>query len=208
MKILIAVPTFDHKIDADCFKSIYGLDGCGYTVQFDYVKGYNAARARRMMALEAIEHGFDYMLSVDSDMILPSNTIPLLLSLAEARHGIAFGWYHRRQWNTDNTETFMWRDGEQNFGEHNVIKTQQMVLMDKAFRIKGAGLGCAMIKVKLFKDIPQPWFEFIDYNRTLEDNPSSILDDSTSFCAKCEAVGLELWCHPQVRALHITDITL
>jgi len=208
MKILIAVPTFDHKIDADCFKSIYGLQHGEHQVMFDFVKGYNAARARSLMALELLEGDFDYMLSVDADMVLPAETIIKLVPLANAHHGIAFGWYHRRQQNTDCSETFIYREGEENFGEHNNVKVYQFKNYKEPFRVCANGLGIAMIHRQIFENIPRPWFEFVDYNRTLQDDRHNVLDDSTSFCAKASNFGYEMWCDPTVRAFHITDVWL
>ena len=49
-KILIAVPTFEN-IKPQCFKSIYGLKRpIGYDLYFDYVSGYDCAKARNQIA--------------------------------------------------------------------------------------------------------------------------------------------------------------
>ena len=49
-KILIAVPTFEN-IKPECFKSIYGLTRPeGYVLYFDYVSGYDCAKARNQIA--------------------------------------------------------------------------------------------------------------------------------------------------------------
>ena len=49
-KILIAVPTFEN-IKPECFKSIYNLiNPKDYLLYFDYVKGYDCARARNEIA--------------------------------------------------------------------------------------------------------------------------------------------------------------
>ena len=59
-KILIAVPTFEN-IKPECFKSIYNLiNPKDYLLYFDYVKGYDCARARNEIAKLAIEYNFDY----------------------------------------------------------------------------------------------------------------------------------------------------
>ena len=44
-KILIAIPTFEN-IMPETFKSIYDLDPCGNELSFEFVKGYDCARAR------------------------------------------------------------------------------------------------------------------------------------------------------------------
>ena len=84
-KILIAVPTFENILP-DTFKSIYGLKKPdGFAVMFDFVRGYHCARARNLIAEEAIKYGFDYVLMVDSDMVIPQNTLTSMLDRSEER---------------------------------------------------------------------------------------------------------------------------
>ena len=78
-KILIAVPTFEN-IKPQCFKSIYGLaNPKDFNLYFDYVKGYDCARARNEIAKLAIKHDFDYVLMIDSDVSVPKETLNKLL---------------------------------------------------------------------------------------------------------------------------------
>lgn len=73
--ILIGVPTAKY-IESSTFKSIYDLevpDGCKTHVQFFY--GYNIAQIRNIMANYTIVNNFDYMMWVDSDIVLPSDTL-------------------------------------------------------------------------------------------------------------------------------------
>ena len=66
--ILIAVPTFEN-IKPQCFKSIYGLTNPkDFNLYFDYVKGYDCARARNEIAKLALKYNFDYVLMIDSDV--------------------------------------------------------------------------------------------------------------------------------------------
>lgn len=44
-KILIAIPTFEN-IMLETFKSIYDLNDCGHELTFEFIKGYDCARAR------------------------------------------------------------------------------------------------------------------------------------------------------------------
>lgn len=65
-KIMIVVPTFE-SIKQECFKSIYGLTRPdGYDLYFDYVSGYDCARARNQIAKNAMAGNYDYVFMVDS----------------------------------------------------------------------------------------------------------------------------------------------
>ena len=102
-KILIAVPTFEN-IKPECFKSIYNLiNPKDYLLYFDYVKGYDCARARNEIAKLAIKYDFDYVLMIDSDVNVPRQTINKLL---ECETDIALGWYYKKRTTTDQTVIF------------------------------------------------------------------------------------------------------
>ena len=96
-KILIAVPTFEN-IKPQCFKSIYGLTNPkDFNLYFDYVKGYDCARARNEIAKLAIKHDFDYVLMIDSDVSAPKDA---LVKLLECETDIALGWYFKKRTKT------------------------------------------------------------------------------------------------------------
>lgn len=87
-KILIAVPTFEY-IKPECFKSIYGLTRPeGYILYFDYVAGYDCAKARNQIAKNSMSGNYDYVLMVDSDIQLPADA---LVKLMECESDIALG---------------------------------------------------------------------------------------------------------------------
>ena len=140
MKILIAVPTFE-SIKPECFKSIYGLtrpDGC--TLYFDYVSGYDCAKARNQIAKNAMAGNYDYVLMVDSDIQLPPDT---LIRLLECESDIALGWYYRKRTKTDQTVIFTFG---KNFDDQNCITGQTMIHeVPRPIEIKGGGLGIALI---------------------------------------------------------------
>ena len=77
MKILIAVPTFEN-IQPEVFKAIYNLKS-EHDLDFDFIKGYDCAVARNNIAKITIAHGYDYVLMVDSDTIIPPDTLDLML---------------------------------------------------------------------------------------------------------------------------------
>ena len=78
MKILIAVPTFE-SIFPDTFKGIYDLDTTGHEVDFEFVRGYDCAKARNMIAGMAIDKGMDYVLMVDNDIVMPKDALQNLI---------------------------------------------------------------------------------------------------------------------------------
>ena len=80
-KILIAIPTFEN-IMPETFKSIYDLDPCGNELSFEFVKGYDCARARNDIVQRALHGGLDYSFVVGCGMIMPQGALQSLLECA------------------------------------------------------------------------------------------------------------------------------
>ena len=74
MKVLVAVPTFE-TITPETFRSIYNLKLGEHDVSFDFVKGYDCAKARNEIAKKTTEGGYDAVLMVDSDIIVPDTAL-------------------------------------------------------------------------------------------------------------------------------------
>ena len=77
MKILIAVPTFE-TIQPEVFKAIYNIKS-EHELHFDFVRGYDCAVARNEIGKIAQAGDYDYVLMVDSDTIVPPDTLDLML---------------------------------------------------------------------------------------------------------------------------------
>ena len=187
MRILIAVPTFE-TIMPETFKSIYGLRTTKHLPSFNFVKGYDCARARNMIAQEAIDEGHDYVLFVDSDMVIPDNTLEALL---DPEVDICFGLYPQKNTRQGNIELFKLGTGDfvnrYTYGE---------VASAERLQVKGAGFGCALIRTEVFKKLPFPWFKFITYDN------GSILSEDLYFCNEAGKHGFELWADTRVRCGH------
>ena len=152
-KILIAVPTFEN-IKPECFKSIFGLRNPeNYNLFFDYVKGYDCARARNEIAKLALKHNFDYVLMIDSDVSVPNDTVVKLL---ECETDIALGWYYKKR--TTNDQTVIYDFGK-DYTDKNMIYGETLWKANDPFEIKGGGLGIALVNVNVFKKMQYPYFK-------------------------------------------------
>lgn len=189
LKILIAIPTFENILP-ETFKSVYGLERPADTVlQFDFVKGYDCARARNLIAKEALEYGFDYVLMVDSDIILPSNALTSMLSDPKE---LCLGCYPRK--NTDKGKVELFHTGQRDF-----VKTftfDELGKIEGKFRVKGGGFGCALINVALFKSLPYPWFKYVEYDN------ASVLSEDNYFCLQVSNAGHAIYADPDVVCGH------
>ena len=197
MKILIAVPTFEN-IKPECFKSIYGLarpEGCD--LYFDYVAGYDCAKARNRIAKNAMAGDYDYVLMVDSDIQLP---LDALVKLLECESDIALGWYYRKRTKTDQTVIFTFG---KDFNDNNNIKGSVMTHeIPRPIDVKGGGLGIALIKVSIFEKLQYPYFKFVTYPN------DTVLSEDLYFCNQATASGFNIKCNPSVKGNHIFEILM
>ena len=196
-KILIAVPTFEN-IKSECFKSIYGLTRPeGYSLYFDYVSGYDCAKARNQIAKNSMAGTYDYVLMVDSDIQLPKDT---LVRLLECESDIVLGWYYRKRTKTDQTVIFTFG---KDFNDDNCIKGQTMIHeVPRPIEVKGGGLGIALIKVNVFEKLQYPYFKFVTYPNDL------ILSEDLYFCNLASESGCNIKCNPSVKGNHIFEILM
>lgn len=195
-KILIAVPTFEN-IKPECFKSIYGLTNPkDFNLYFDYVKGYDCARARNEIAKLAINYGFDYVLMVDSDVSVPKDAVNKLLA-CEA--DIALGWYYKKRTKTDETVIF---DFGKDFNNENMIYGKTLMEANDPFDIKGGGLGISLVNVNVFKKMAFPYFKYVIYGN------DTILSEDLYFCSEARKYAMDIKCNPNVKGNHIYEVSV
>ena len=188
MKILIAVPTFE-TISAETFKSIYGLDTGEHEVAFNYVKGYDCAKARNDIGKMSVDGGFDYVLMVDSDMVLPEDA---LMNLLEYPVDLALGLYPHR--NTKTGEIELFKPKQANFVDR---FNYSEVPTTPRFKVKGGGFGCALVNVNMFKKIKFPWFKYVVYDN------GNLLSEDLYFCISVGGIGGTIEADSRVRCGHL-----
>jgi len=195
MKILLAVPTFE-SIEPATFKSIYELNKCGHDIAFVSVTGYDCAKARNEIVKKALNDYCDYILMVDSDIILPQNALQHLI---DPLVDICLGVYPRKLTVTGQTELF--KLGHTDFNNINniTINDIQSCGVDR-LEIKGGGMGCALIKTDVFKKIVFPWFTYVTYPN------GAVLSEDLDFCCKAIANGFHIYADTRVRCGHINKI--
>jgi len=190
MKILVAVPTFE-TIYPDTYRSIWDLDRGGHEVLFDSVRGYDVATARNRCAQKALDCGADYVLMVDNDVVLPKDALTLMLEDPEP---ICLGYYaHRGNDNLYNGRTCLCKlkDGDGNPYYHYPLESEytaaEMEAMKakgvRKFQIHGGGMGCALIATEVFRKVPYPWYDWVNYG----DKNRGMLSEDLYFCelARC-----------------------
>ena len=196
MKILIGIPTAKY-VESETFKSIYRLEKpAGVTVDFECFHGYRVDQVRNLMAHYVISRGYDSILFVDSDIVLPKNT---LVRLLEAKKDIVSGVYRQRFLDRVAVEAQKYKQGGPAMERMAVEDIQGEGLLEAA----ACGFGCVLISRKALETIGYPQFE---YHPTI-DFAKSVSED-TDFCIKAKKKGLAIWLDPTIKCGHIGDFVL
>ena len=189
-KILIAIPTFENILP-DTFKSIYNLEiPEGYSCNFDFIKGYDCARARNEIAKKALKDNYDYILMVDSDMIIPNNT---LIEMLKDPKELCLGIYPRKNTSTEQTECF--KTGQKDYIDVYHYKDIDKMIGDYV-EIKGGGLGCALIDTEVFSNIKFPYFKYVIYDS------GAVLSEDNYFCSQLANANYKIFMNTNVQCGH------
>jgi FkbM family methyltransferase len=186
-KILVAVPT-NRYIESETVKSLWDLEVPeGYILDLQFFYGYQVDQIRNLSAEWAKR--YDYMFSVDSDIVLPKDALKKMLA---ADKDIISGLYIQRIPNTHTLEVYM---DTPNGGCTNIpyplIKDRGVV------EIAGCGMGCALIKSEVFRKMEYPHFVYKSA-LTMRDTVS----EDVYFCQKARSIGFTVWADSTIECDH------
>jgi FkbM family methyltransferase len=191
-RILVAIPTAKY-IEVETFKSLWDLTvPDGYELDFQYFYGYNISQIRNLIAEWAKR--YDYLLSVDSDIILPRDSLVKMLA---ADKDIISGIYIQRKPGEQILEVYM----DTSNGGCTNIPYKLLENLD-VVEIAACGMGCALIKGDVFRRLEYPHFfykEALDHRNTVSED--------VYFCMKARKAGFTVWADPSIRCDHIGSTT-
>lgn len=201
MKILIATPTYEN-IMPDTYagvsrvvKKTFFETGCWPDWQF--IRGYDVAAARNRIAQKAVDGGYDYVMMIDNDIIVPDDALVNMLSHGE---DVVLGYYVHRSYTGGRIEaTSVCKLGETSFTKQYTRQELQMLREAGCFKeqIHGGGMGCALIRTNVFDRISWPWFRWYIY----EDRHGTLSED-LYFCVKCGNKNIPIYTDTRVHCKH------
>lgn len=183
MRIMIAMPT-DRYIETECFQSIFNMDKCGHEVDLITVCKYSVDEARNMLSKHAIENGYDYILWVDADVIVPKDTIEKFIKSGKE---IIAGLYSYKVL-TRNEVVCLKKVGDR-YGNY---KADKICELKEILEVDAFGFGCVFMSVDVLKHLTEPYFVF-----------KNDLGEDIYFCEKAKKAGYKLYADPTVLCGHI-----
>lgn len=105
--------------------------------------------SRKIIRKYFLEHNYDYLMSLDCDVMAPANTISKLLSHDK---DIVTGVYIFQPYYAEVNEVFplLWIEGKAGYNRQ---VTMEAVLDDKLMKIKAAGWGCVFVKRNVLEEV-------------------------------------------------------
>jgi len=186
-KILVAIPT-NKYIEPETFKSLWNLTVPeGYELDFQYFYGYQIDQIRNLIADWAKR--YDYLLSVDSDIVLPNDALVKMLA---ADKPIISGLYIQRIPNTHTLEVYMDNNGGCVNIPYALIENRGVV------EIAACGMGCALIKSEVFRTIEYPHYLY-----TSALNHANTVSEDVYFCMKAGLAGFSVWADASIKCDHV-----
>lgn len=182
--VSICIPCYK-TVDADVMNAIFHLDLSGLNVNIRLLKNLDVATARNIFAKSVKS---DYILFIDSDVVVPSDALKKLMA---ADKDIIGSLCFRRKWPYPPLILFKNKNSKDE-------KDKYMFSLDypsnSVVECDAIGTGCALIKTEVFKKIPFPWFRHVD---TTED---------IFFCERAIENGFKIFIDTGVRPAHIDEI--
>ena len=188
--ILIAIPTAKY-IETETFKSIFDLQvPDGFKIHFQYFYGYQIDQVRNLIADWMVNGPYDYLFSVDSDIVLPQDSLVKMLNHDK---DMVSGVYIQRKHDVQIPEIYRCNayGGVTNI-DINDIPANSLISID------GCGFGCVLIKKHVFTSIQYPHFVYhsaIDHRNTLSED--------VDFCNKVRAKGFTMFADTSILCNHI-----
>lgn len=206
MRVLIAVPTYE-SITPDTFKALWDMDKGEHECPFEFVRGYDCATARNRIATRAQEANADYVLMVDNDVTPPKDA---LLNLLSHNQDVVCGYYPRRSTAMDEdcyASVFHLTDGDGKhyFGyptESAYFSSELRWLREDGkhlVRIHGSGMGCALVRTDVFREVRYPWFDWVNY----ANDERGMLSEDLYFCEQLKNEGIPIHVDTRVSCGHL-----
>lgn len=187
-RILVAIPT-NKNIEAETYKSLWDLEVPeGYELDFQYFYGYQVDQIRNLIAEWG--KGYDYVLSVDSDIVVPKFALKNMLA---ANKDIISGLYIQRIPNTHTLEIYgLTQGGGCSNIPYHLVRNRGIV------EIAACGMGICLINSRVLRSLDYPHFF---YQSALKHDDT--VSEDVYFCQKARKAGFKVWADTSIQCRHI-----
>ena len=137
------------------------------------INGYSISENRNWLAVQSVKRECDYLMMIDDDMVFPPDTARKMFASDKDIIGVP---YH--------TKVFPKKVNVMTLDDNPASDTEPT-------QVSAIGTGIILIKTKVFKELPQPFF---DIDKV--ENGFTTMGEDFWFCRKAIANGFEVWSEP------------
>lgn len=154
--------------------------------------------ARNVLANEFLSTDCEWAFWLDSDMILPPNTIPIMMRWAkELKAQFLTGVYYQRM--GDHKPLVLLRN--ENAVQYKEEAEHSMVIVPdgckQPFKVHCCGFGCVLMHRDVLLKMDQPFFKYECPTGKKE------LSEDFYFCINARKKGIDLWAIPELKCGHL-----
>jgi len=194
--LVVGIPTLGRPLCLEWAMALKSLNPpINYNSVFAIVRGKPVDVARNEIAQEAIKNGAKYLLFIGDDTILPPHALRQFIFRMENNPniGVVGGVYCSK---SDPPAPLVFRDnGKGSYWDWKI---------GEFFPVTGLGMDATMIRVEIFKDLPQPWFKTVDTDNFLDgvNNAEMWTEDLYFLKNVADNSKWEIWCDAGVICEH------
>lgn len=194
IRVLVGVPTSEMARRAAFYDHYHSLQLPMGTMA-TFAHGQSIAHNRNIIVKQALENGCSHIFFIDDDIVLPPDILIQLIC-------------H----NVDSVSALMlmrdyphkpliFKSFDDNGGAEHIFMDDPDVQTNSLIPIAASGLGCCLIKTKVFSKLEEPFFRFgeVDLDGLSED---------LGFFRRVQKLGLQHWCDLNATVGHMTNVNV
>ena len=186
MRILIAIPSYDRRLDIEIARGLLHLERAMYDFDLVMPVSSHISRNRNLAVHECLKGDYDWLLFWDSDIGLEERFLDKMIETAYKHEAqIVCGSYKMKEEN-----------GKYVLGERKGDKYENLTEISKVREVDAGGTGVMLISRKVLEALEDPWF-------TIEDGKSLfVLPEDFRFCQKAKEKGFKIMADPRFTTNH------
>lgn len=189
MRILIAIPTYDRRVDIEIARQLLHLEREGHDFDVVFPVSSHISRNRNYAVHAMLKGEYSYLLFWDSDIAPDGGFLRRMLDTAY-------------KWDADIVcGCYRFKDGSDKWvlgtstGKGHYVNLVDPI-GDKPFEVDAGGTGLMLVRRKVFEMLPDPWF-------TIQDGADLFtLPEDFLFCGNAKSEGLTIVAEPGFRVKH------
>jgi GT2 family glycosyltransferase len=197
MKILVAIPTYDKKVDVEIMSVFAQLPGHyqKHVFAFDFVQSSLISYARNHLVKRFLETDFDWLYFWDADVVIRDvSFIEKLLETAAKMEADIVGLPYRLKSGTGIYGCGV--KGEGGAANLTGIRNFEKGELKEPQLIDALTTGSMLIHRKVLESLKDPWFTIVDLPGL------KFIPEDFNFCANAQKEGFKIAVDPRIDTFH------